>query len=129
MPEWFTLAMLNETPQMWKLVLQNMQTGISKYDRLEIYTHDESLFITAQVCNTTNEKVLLSCIKSHPFAKVDSDAGFSDGTYECRFTQGSWTHWRVKDGVKMSEKGYATIGEAKKALSGFYPVNVAQGLR
>jgi len=125
LPEGLGLADLNEHADViWRLVQGSPNSALVIYDRLNIFTFDESHYITAIVCGATGASVHLAGIKSHPFKVRTTDVEYNDGTYSARWMGAGYRVTRNADGVDMHGSVVQNLELAKSRIRDLYPKRI-----
>ena len=123
LPEDMTFQDLNDHPEIWKLVQENINTALSEYDKVELRA--ETWTAWASVNHADRGQVILFDIRkaSKPKREV---ALFSDATYDVRWSHEGYGYYRTADGVRMGTATFPTPEAAKQALiREMYPATVA----
>jgi hypothetical protein len=113
LPEDMTFQDLNDHPEIWKLVQENVNTALSEYDKVELRAVEWTAW--ASVNNADRGQVILYDIRkaSKPKREV---ALFSDSKFEVRWSHEGYAYYRKADNVKMCTATFPTPEAAKQAL-------------
>jgi len=126
LPDGLGLADLNEHADViWRTVQGTPNSALIMYDRLSIFTFDESQYITAIVSGATGASVYLSAIKQHTFKSRNTDVEFNDETYSARWMGSGYRVTRNSDGVSMHGDVVPTLELAKARIRDLYPKRIA----
>jgi len=122
LPEGLIFQDLNDSPEIWKPVQENINTALSEYDKVELRAKDFTVW--AVVNHADAGQVILYDIRksSKPMREV---ALYSDSKYDVRWGHDGYGYYRTADNIRMGNATYPTPEAAKQALiREMYPARV-----
>ena len=110
------------TPAIFKKIQAHQHVSLARYDRLEIFGHQDAWFVEAIVIKGSPDGAELKILRSTDFAEPDQQY-FQDDTYRVIYLSGAFWVERKKDG-KIMGNGRASEQLAVRALNALYPQKV-----
>jgi len=124
LPADVTWTAIHETPEVWRLVQENLHTSLRVHDRVCLISHDESELGFGIVSVATGKKVQLAGFRKHTFAGRDTTASWADDLYRVFWDGTGWAIERKTDGVRMRPGSFSTVELAKAEVRKLYPVKI-----
>jgi len=123
LPEDLIFQDLNDHPEIWKLVQDNINTALSEYDKVELRA--ETWTAWAAVNHADRGQVILYDIRKSSKPKREV-ALYSDSKYDVRWSHDGYGFFRTADNIRMGNATYQTPEAAKAALiREMYPARVS----